>query len=167
MAIAPRILPIGVAVAICAIAIGVWWTRASGDEQAIRAQLEALQWEVNRSTAAGPESAAHAEQIGEFFTGDAVVELGKGAAPIVGRPTLIGMVFRLQPRTAAFRIQLDDVGVQVAPGGGSAEVTLTASFIQRAGGGDESRDVSEFALTLTRADNRWRIAKVTAVDTLR
>jgi hypothetical protein len=155
-----------VVLAIAATAIAVWWSRGSSDEQAIRAQLQALCDEVNGSTGAGLQSAARAQQIGSFFTEDAVVELGKGAAPIVGRSTLMGMALRLQSRTSAFRLQLDDVGVVVKPGAASAEATLTASFIQR-GAGDESRDVSEFALTLTRADNQWRIARLTAVETLR
>jgi hypothetical protein len=165
--VSPRIVRTLAVLAIGAAAIGFWWNRGSGDERAIRAQLQALCDEVNASTASGLENAARAQQIGSFFTEDAVLELGKGAAPIVGRSTLVGMAARLHSRTSAFRLQLDDVGVEVKPGAASAEATLTASFIQRAGGDDESRDVSEFALTLTRAGNRWRIARLTAVDTLR
>ena len=53
---------------------------------------------MNASTKDGLGTALRAAQIGSYFTEDAVVELGEGAAPIKGRDTLMGMVARLQPR---------------------------------------------------------------------
>jgi hypothetical protein len=155
------------AAVICALAIGVWWNRMPGDERAIRAQLEALRTEINATAGAGLETAARAHRIGSFFTEDAVVELGSGAPPIVGRATVQGMTSRLQPRTAAFRLELDDIGVDVKPGATSADATMTASFVLRKPAGEESREAREFALALTRAANGWQIARVTAIDTLR
>lgn len=155
-------------VALAAAALFAWHRWSSGDERAIRDRLESLRTDVNASTAGGLGTLARAEQIGSYFTEDAVVDLGKGAASINGRETLMGMAARLLPRTAAFRLELDDIGVKMAPDGAAADVTLTASFILRSiPTGDESRDVREFALALTKAGGTWRIARATAVETLR
>jgi hypothetical protein len=159
------------AVVICAIAVAVaaavWWNREAADAQAIRSRIEALGAEINATAVAGLDSATRGQQIGSFFTEDAVVDLGKGGTPIVGRSTIVGMAVRLQTPLSAFRLQVDDVGVDVKPGAASADATLTASFILRTSAGEESRDAREFALALTRAGNEWQIARVTAVDTLR
>ena len=72
------------------------------------------------------------------------------------------MAFRLEPRTAAFRLELDDIGIEVKPGATEADVTLTASFILRTSTGEESRDAREFALAMTRTAGPWQIARVTA-----
>lgn len=145
-----------------------WWSRVTPDERAINARLEALRNEVNSSTKDGLGTAARAAQIGTYFTDDAVVELGRGSPPISGRDTLMGMVARLQPRTAAFRMDLDDVSVEVLPGGAAADVLLTASFVRRSiTTGEESLDAREYALVMTKAGGLWRIARITAIDTLR
>ena len=145
-----------------------WWSRATPDERAINARLEALRNEVNSSTKDGLGTAARAVQIGTYFTDDAVVELGRGSPPISGRDTLMGMVARLQPRTAAFRMDLDDVSVEVLPGGDAADVLLTASFVRRSlTTGEESLDAREYALVMTKAGGLWRITRITAIDTLR
>ena len=145
-----------------------WWSRATPDERAINARLEALRNEVNSSTKDGLGTAARAAQIGTYFTDDAVVELGRGSPPISGRDTLMGMVARLQPRTAAFRMDLDDVSVDLLPGGDVADVLLTASFVRRSiTTGEESLDAREYALVMTKAGGLWRIARITAIDALR
>ena len=125
--------------------------------------------EVNASTKDGAGTARASRQIGTYFTEDAVVDLGGGAAPIHGRETLTGMAARsLQPRTSAFRLDLDDVGIEVVPGGTAADVLLTASFVRRTiSTGEQSRDAREFALVLVKTDGTWRISKITAIDTLR
>jgi hypothetical protein len=96
------------------------------------------------------------------------VDLGGGSPPIRGRETVMGMTARLQPRTAAFRLELDDVGIENAPGADTADVLLTASFVRRViSTGEESRDAREFALVLVKTDGTWRISRITAIDTLR
>jgi hypothetical protein len=155
-------------VALAAAAFFAWHRWSSADEREIRDRLESLCAEVNAGTAGGSGPLARAEQIGSYFTEDAVVDLGKGTAAINGRQTLMGMAARLQPRTAAFRLEFDDIGVTMAPDGSAADITLTASFILRTiPTGDESRDAREFALALTKASGAWRIARATAVETLR
>ena len=145
-----------------------WWSRVTPDERAINARLEALRNEVNSSTKDGLGTAARAAQIGTYFTDDAVVELGRGSPAISGRDTLMGMVARLQPRTAAFRMDLDDVSVDFLPGGDAADVMLTASFVRRSmTTGEESLDAREYALVMTKAGGLWQIARITAIDTLR
>lgn len=152
---------------LAAAGVVAWRSRATPDERAIAARLEALRIEVNTSTTDGLGTAARATQIGSYFTDDAVVELGRGSPPITGRDTLMGMVARLQPRTAAFRMDLDDVSVEVVPGGGAADVLLTASFVRRSiSTGEESLDAHEYALVMTKAGGVWRIARITAIDTL-
>jgi len=153
-------------VAVAGVAFFLW-SGSSGDERLIRDQLEALRTEVNSTTTGGFGSVARAANIGSYFTEDVVVDLGESTAPIHGRLTLMGMAERLQPRTAAFRMELDDVGVEIHSAA-TADVTLTVSFIrQNIPTGEESRDAREFGLGLTKADGTWRIARVTAIDVLR
>lgn len=155
-------------VALAMLALFVWQRWSSVDERAIRDQLESLCAEVNAGASVGSGTLSRAEQIGSYFTDDAVVDLGKGTAAINGRDTLMDMAARLQPRTSAFRLELDDIGVKMAPDGAAADVTLTASFTLRSlPTGDESRDAREFALALSKAGGTWRIARATAVETLR
>jgi hypothetical protein len=153
--------------AVAAVAVFVWSTRDTSEERAIRGRLETLRNEVNASTADGLGNATRAVQIGGFFTKDVVVELGEGSVPIRGRDTIVGMVARLQPRTAAFSMELDDISVELVPGG-AADVLLTASFVRRSiPTGEESRDAREYALVLTNATGEWEISRITAIDTLR
>ncbi len=155
-------------VALAAIAFVVWSRWGSNDERVIGERLEALRTEVNHSTADGLANIARAASIGSYFTEDVVVDLGEGSAPIRGRMTLIGMAERLQPRTSAFRMELDDVTIEMTPGATTADATLTASFIRRSvSTGEESRDAREFGLGLVKAGGTWRIARVTAIDVLR
>ena len=105
----------GLVAALAAAGYFVWSRFGAGDERAIRAQLEALRTEVNSSTTDGLGSISRAAKIGSYFTEDVLVNLGEGSAPIRGRLILMGMAERLQPRTAAFRMELDDVGVEIPP----------------------------------------------------
>ena len=144
-----------------------WRSRTTSDERAIDARLEALRSEVNASTKDGLGTAARAAEIGSYFTDDAVVDLGGGAPPINGRETVMGMVARLQPRTAAFRMDLDDVSVEMVPGRDAADVLLTASFVRRSiSTGEESLDAREYALVMAKSGGTWRIARMTAIGTL-
>jgi hypothetical protein len=163
-----RALAAAGAVALAGVAFVVWSRSGSGDERLIRDRLEALRTEVNSSTTGSFGSVARAANIGSYFTEDVVVDLGESTAPIHGRLTLMGMAERLQPRTAAFRMELDDVGVELGPGAATADVTLTVSFIRQSiPAGEESRDAREFALGLSKDGGTWRIARVTAIDVLR
>jgi SnoaL-like domain len=158
---------IAAALLVVVAAIFAWRSLRSDDEREVRQRLESLTVDVNRTASEGLDTVVRAADIGSYFTDDVVVELGEGAAPIVGRPTLVGMASRLQRRTAAFRLRFDDVGVQLAPGA-AADVTLTASFVPLDDSpGEESLDAREFTLALTKSSGVWRIARVTAVDTLR
>lgn len=156
------------AIVLVVVAVIAWRSRTTSDERAIDARLEALRSEVNASTKDGLGTAARAEEIGSYFTDDAVVDLGGGAPPIKGRETVMGMVARLQPRTAAFRMDLDDVSVEMVPGRDAADVLLTASFVRRSiSTGEESLDAREYALVMAKSGGTWRIARITAIDTLR
>ncbi len=153
---------------VAAGAYAAWHGWYSDDEREIRAQLASLAAEFNASTTDGFGTVARAAQLGSYFSDDVVVDLGPGSALIEGRPTLVGMAARLQPRTAAFRVAIDDVGVEVTEEHHRADVTLTVSFIRRSiTTGEESLDAREFALQMRRADGRWRIARATAVETFR
>lgn len=165
----PHLVRAAVVIGLAAIAAIVFvQTREGTDERAIRGRIEALRTEVNASTMDGLGTAARAAQIGSYFTEDAVIDLGGSSVPIRGRETLMGIVARLQPRTAAFRLELDDVGIEVVPGGTAADVLLTASFVRRIiSTGEESRDAREFALVLAKTDGTWKITRITAIDTFR
>jgi hypothetical protein len=156
-------------IAAVALAVGAWFVLAPADSgAAVRARLVALSDMVNRSTVDGLGPEARAAQLGAFFTEDVDVELGQGAAPIRGRDTIVGMAERLQPRTAAFRLQFEDVSVAMGSGGQSADVHLTAEFIRRSiTTGEQSLDAREFMIGMRRVGTDWQIAKVTAVETLK
>ena len=158
-----------IVLAVVALATGAWFLLAPPDEgDAVRARLTAFSDMVNKSTVDGLGPQARSVQLGAFFAQDVEVELGGGAAPIRGRETVIGMAERLQPRTAAFRLEFEDVSVAIAPGGETADVHLTAEFIRRSiTTGDESLDAREFTLGMRRVGGEWQIARVTAVDTLK
>lgn len=165
-----RRLAVGASVLLVLIAGGVlaWRSRATPDELAVRARLEALRNDVNSGTKGGIGVALHAAQIGNYFTDDVIVELGEGSQPIKGRDTLVGMIARLQPRTAEFRLELNDVTVEIGPGNDAADVLLTATFTQpKSAAGDPSLDAREYALVMTKTQGTWRIARVTAIDALR
>ncbi len=156
-----------VIVAIVAGAV-VWTGWFRGDEHDIRERLGQLRDDVNAGVTEGLGTSARSAAIGSFFAEDVAVDLGRGTAPIIGRGTVIDMVTRLQPRTAAFRLELQDIGVRLGPGRETAEVTLTASFIRRSiSTGEESIDAREFALAMSNGGGTWRIARLTAVDTLK
>jgi hypothetical protein len=157
-----------VAAVVIAIAIGVVYFASPADEGApVRKRLQAFADDINASTTDGQGLVARAVQLGSFFTDDIEIDLGQGSAPIRGRETVIGMAERLQPRTAAFTIRFEDVGVAVAPGGNTADVHLTAEFIRRSiTPGEESMDAREFALGMRRMNGDWKIARVNVVETL-
>jgi hypothetical protein len=110
---------------------------------------------------------ARAADIASYFVDDVVVELGEGSAPIVGRETLMGMAMRLQPRLTDYTVAFADANVRLSPDEQSADVTLTAEFIRRDPNARQSMDAREFRLAMRRVDDEWKIAKVTAVDTLK
>jgi hypothetical protein len=157
------------AAAVVALCVFIAWRGwHPSDEEVIRKRLDALTMDINATVTGALSTAARAADIAGYFTDAVVVDLGEGAAPIVGRATLVGMASRLERRTAAFRLRFDDVGVRIEPGGTKAAVTLTASFVQRDGAGHgESMDAREFDLVLEKVSGAWRISRVTAVDTLK
>jgi hypothetical protein len=80
----------------------------------------------------------------------------------------MGMAERLQPRTAMFRLKFEDVTVAMSAGGDAADVHLAAEFIRRSiTTGEQSLDAREFTIGMRRVENAWRIARVTAIDTLK
>ena len=134
------------AIAVLGVVLA-WRTWGSGEERAVRQRLEALTADINTTAGEGLGAVAHAADLASYFNDNVVVDLGEGASPIVGRATLVGMASRLQRRTAAFRLRFDDVGVRLGPDGTTADVALTASFVQRGDGTDDnSMDAREFAL---------------------
>jgi hypothetical protein len=159
-----------VAIALAAGCVAAYWTYrnlSSPEEREIRSRLHALAAEFNASTTDGLGTVARAARIGQFFTSEVVVELGQGSPPIHGRETLIGMAARLQPRTAAFIIELDDIGIDHLQDG-RADVVLTLVIRRRAvGSGEDSLDAREFSAELRRDEGEWRLARVSAIDTLR
>jgi hypothetical protein len=142
----------------------VWWPN---DERQIKRELQEFVSEFNRGGSDGLGTVVHAAKLGAHFTDDVVVDLGPGTAPIRGRETLVAMAARLQPRTAAFALEFADVSVALGSNA-TADVSLTAVIRRRsAATGEESLDAREFTAGLVKQDGRWRVNRVTAVDTLR
>lgn len=164
----PRTVATAALVVVAIAGVLLWQRRYSGDEGDLRASLASLAEEFNASTTDGLGTVARAVELGNYFTDDVVVDLGPGSGPIEGRLTLIGMAERLQPRTAAFRLTLDDVGVEMGAGNQQADVTLTAIFTRRSiTTGEQTVDAREFALAMRKTGGRWRIQRATAIDALR
>ena len=135
------------------------WTAEFGAE---------LKQAVNEDAAEGLGSVARAAQIGAYFTDDVVVELGQGMGPIQGRESVTGMAARLPPGPGGYDLQFDDVSVNVAPHGDAADVDAAAMLTRRNDAtGERSVDAREVSLGMRKVDGVWRIARVTAVDTLR
>jgi SnoaL-like domain len=162
----------GVAAAT-AIVVGLaligWYVATPAEEgAAVRRRLHAFSDEVNRHATQEFDPDARAARFGAFFTDDADVDFGQGAAPIKGRETIAGMAARLQPRTAAFTLKFEDVTVAMAPSRDAADVHLTAEFIRRIiTTGEQSLDAREFTVGMRQVAGEWKIARVTAVDTLK
>ena len=156
------------AIVIAVAAAGWYMFGPAGEDAAVRARLRAFSDTVNGQTTDGLDPRTRAVRLGSFFADDVDVDLGPGTAPIRGRETVVGMAERLQPRTAAFRLEFEDVTVAMTPGGDSADVHLTAEFIRRSvTTGDESLDAREFMLGMRRRGGDWQIARVTAIETLK
>ena len=164
-------LPRGLAITAIVLLLGggaLYLARLDDEGAPVRKRLHSFAEAVNRSTMDGAGPQSRAQQLASYFTDDVDVEFGGGVAPIRGRDTLMGMAERLQPRTAMFRLKFEDVTVAMSPGGEAADVHLTAEFIRRSiTSGEESLDAREFTMAMRRVDNEWRIARVTAIDTLK
>ena len=158
-----------VVVALLVLSAVVWgWYSRSGEERAVRRQLDALEETVNESAPEGLASVGRAAQIGGFFTLDVVVDLGRGSAPIQGRDTVIALAARFQPRAEGHVLEIDDVTVDVDEGGSGAGVNLVATLVGRQDpSGGRATDARELQLRMIKSDGTWRIARVTAVDALR
>jgi hypothetical protein len=152
------------AVVAAAGVIWLWQGRASPQEKQIRRRVADFMAEFN-SAPDGLGIAARAARLGQFFTSDAVVELGRGSTAIHGRDTLMGMAARLQPRTADVTLELTDVNLEMVDEA-RAEITLTV-VTRRRGAGDASLDAREFVAELQYIDGDWRASRVAAVDTFR
>jgi hypothetical protein len=156
---------------LCAVVVAAgaiwWWSAGSSDEREVRRLFDDFAEELNAGATSGFETLTHIARLSEFFHPDIVVDLGQGSAPIHGRETLLGMVSRLQPRTSAFVVEMDDVNVEFTdPDHG--EVTFTALIRRRiVGSGEESIDAREFGGEVVRSGSRWQVSRVVAIDTLR
>ncbi len=160
-----RAASIAVVVALAAgAAYAGWHAYFRGEEAIVRERLHELVAELNEGAADGLGLVARAAKIGSFFTEDVVLDLGEGA-PIHGRETVMGMAARLQPRTAAFTVGIDDVTVNVGDAG-TADVDLTATFTRQEGAGETSIDARELNLGMRKIDGEWLIARLTAVEPL-
>jgi hypothetical protein len=139
----------------------MWWP---SEPQRVRRQLLSFASDFNESTTDGLGTVAHAAKLGSYFTDDIIVDLGKGTPPIQGRETLIGMAVRLQPRTAAFTLELLDITVEMKSAA-TADVSLTAAFRRRSlATGEESIDARELQVAMVRVDGHWRASRVKTVD---
>ena len=154
-------------VAAIAFALWAWTTWWPSDERAIRRRLDALASAVNEAAPEGLGTITRAAGIGSYFTEDVVVDLAAGNTPIQGREALVGVAARLDPSSAGYTLEFDDVAVDVGESG-SASVRCAAMVTRTSRAtGERTTDARELQLAMTKADGTWRIARVTAPDTLR
>jgi hypothetical protein len=150
--------------AAAAAAAFLTWFLWPGESATIEERLAALARDLNRT---GLDAASRADRIGAHFTHDAQIDLGQGSTPIDGRATIVGMLTRLEPRTARFTVGFEDVTVS-AIGGATAQAELTAEISSRGDGPrDTWMDAREFAVSFRRVGDEWLISRVRAVETIR
>jgi len=155
------------AIAVVILAWLSWRMLWPSDEQRIHRRLQAFAADFNAGTTEGLGTVTRAAKIGSYFTDDIVVDLGPGTPPIHGRDTLAGMAARLQPRTAAFTVELVDI-TPVVHDDGTADVSLTTAFKRQSlATGEESIDARELALKMKKVGGEWRVMRVTAVSAFR
>lgn len=163
-----RRTPVVPAAIVAALAALAWLSWPEGDDRAIKRRLNELVERVNEGNAEGLGAVTRAAKIGAYFTGDVVVDLGQGTAPMTGRETLIGMAAGFQPWTTSRVVGLEDVTVAKRPGTAIADVALTVTLTGRdARTGDQAMDARELALEMRKDSGEWLIARATAVDTLK
>jgi hypothetical protein len=153
-------------IVLVAVGLGVvaWRFWRPDDKRDVHRRLNSFAAEFNRSTGDGLATVAHAARIGTYFTDDVVVELGDGAPPIRGRQTLISMATRLQPRTAAFTLELLDQNVTISTPS-TADVNLTAAFRRRGPvAGEDAVEARELALRMVKMGGEWLVSEVRSVD---
>ena len=156
---------------LCAVVVAAgafwWWSAGSSDERQVRRLFKDFADELNAGTTSGFGTLTHLARLSEFIDPAIVVELGQGSPPIQGRETLLGMVTRLQPRTSAFVLEMDDVTIEFTdPDHG--EVTFTALIRRRTiDSGEDSIDAREFGGEVVRSGGRWQVSRIVAIDTLR
>lgn len=157
------LIPAGIVAVAAMAAAWAWWP---SETRAIRGRLDSLAREFNQSTSDGLGTLARAARLSAYFTDDVTLDLGKGSAPIVGRETLIGMAARLQPRTSPFEVRFLDVTPRISDDDTSADVSLTVELIRRGASSsdDDSMDAREFDVRMIKADDEWRIARVTSIS---
>jgi hypothetical protein len=144
-----------------------WWSVGSSDERQVRRLFEDFAEELNAGTTSGFGTLTHLARLSEFIHPEIVVELGQGSPPIQGRETLLGMVSRLQPRTSAFVLEMDDITVEFTDAD-HGEVTFTALIRRRSvDSAEESIDAREFGAEVVRSGGHWRVSRIVAIDTLR
>ena len=144
-----------------------WWTAGSADERQVRRLFRDFAEELNAGTTGGFDTLAHVARLSGFFHPDVVVELTHGSPPIQGRETLLAMAGRLQQRTSAFVVEMDDVNVEFTDRD-HGEVTFTALIRRRAvDAGEESIDAREFRAEVVRSGGGWQVSRVVAIDTFR
>lgn len=160
-----RRTPLVALIIAAAGALWLWQGLASPQERQIRRRVADFAAEFNSATTGGLGIVARAARLGQFFTSDAVLELGRGSPAIQSRNTLIGMATRLQPRTADVTLELTDVNVDMADETRAA-ITLTV-VTRRRGAEPDSLDAREFVAELQYVDGEWRASRVSAVDTFR
>lgn len=164
----PRLITVAGVLAAIALGVWLWSTWWPSDERAIRRRLDRLAAAFNEPAPEGLGTVTRATEIGSYFTDDVTIDLGAGSTPIQGRETVIGIAARLQPRAGGYTLDLDGVTVDVIEEDGLASVNLVAILSGRhEATGDRTTDARELRLGMTKADGEWRIARVTALDTLR
>ncbi|HXW07695.1 MAG TPA: nuclear transport factor 2 family protein [Vicinamibacterales bacterium] len=153
----------GVLVAVVGLAAAAWYFWP-GEKAAIDRRLAALSRDIDQQEAVGGLAAA---RIASHFTEDVVIDLGQGSVPVEGRDTLVGMLMRLEPRIARYRVRFEDATVRLRDAS-TAEVTLTAEIVPRGSAPrDAEMDAREFEVMFRKVDADWLVARVRAVETIR
>lgn len=148
---------------------GVWvWTQwAANPERQIRKRLAELEELVSFSESDGLVSAALSwNQLGSFFTRDAVVRVGvegDRTVSLSGRAEILEYAKAARGLADGLTVDFLDVVVTLAPDGDSADVAATGSARQA---GSNERWIQELRFKFVRTDEGWLISRVETVRML-
>jgi hypothetical protein len=154
-----------VAGVLIAAAVGAlaWWLFPS-DERRLRSRLNELAQAA--SVPAGEQElgrAARLGRLGRLLSSDVVLDAGEPLGSVTGRESLLGLAAQFGSFSTGLRVELHDVTVVVGDDHRTARVEARAVATERAADGQETVEMRDVLLELTKTDEGWQLGRVTVV----
>lgn len=164
---------VGAALAVAAVA-GIVLAMRGRDERAIRKNIK----EIAESASKSKEDQfftllGKSETIKSRFAPDCRVAVEGELPEIAGAEALAGIVLQVLHSIQELKVEIDDVGVTVAPDRLGADSVMTARAIAPSPsapdvmGGGGLMDLREVKIQWRKIDGKWRVARLDARKVLR